>query len=500
MAKTQVDLISLEIRKWILETERLHVRSFYIIGNQEYSSVIELSLTQAPDMVEEFITKFKQEARNKSGEDSEIANEGLLRPKLNAYYKKILSELNNNKKRKGQSRQILSTYFDVYVENQDLSFLDPNIQFYVLLNWARRYYEREDFTHAIEPLKKLLKIKKDYGPVYKWLARSLKKMRKYDEAMRYYEMYAKVEKSSEAKLELAKSYRKGKLYDKSAKIYSEILKKDPAEKEAKIGLAQIKYARLEKDYLSLLDELQKEDPEWLREWLSEEFNFRIYTTTKTLLTPNQAAKYLGYDKAFDITQKAFKNQVPSHFNPSKARMHFFKEELENWAEIMNRYNLLDQKIELQKESLNIADLDKSVKNSGAAEFSGKNGARSTRVEEIIRQIRETRAKRDKTMKEIEKNFQVSNGKKHKSRKVNKPVPKSEERTDKDDTIDSPAPKSIDRKKLISAKKGEQSKAVKASKKKRAKKGEKPSEKPRESGPVELDIPNEQEFLIENDKS
>ncbi|UCF65088.1 MAG: tetratricopeptide repeat protein [bacterium] len=505
MAKAQVDLISLEIRKWLLEAERLHFRAFFVIGDKEFTSIVDLSLTQVPDMVEEFVNKFRQEARGKNVDEVVISNEGLLRPKLNVYFKKILSELNNNKRRKGQSRQILSNYFDVYVENQDLSFLDPTIQFYVLLNWARRYYEKEDFSRAIDPLKKLLKIKKDYGIVYKWLARSLKKMRKYDEAMRYYEMYAKVEKTVEARLELAKSYRKGKLYDKSAKIYSEILKKNPAEKDAKIGLAQIKYARMESDYLPLLDELNQEDPEWLRKWLLDEFNFRIYATSKTALTPIQAAKFLGFEKAFDITQKAFKNELPSHFNPSKARMHFFKEELENWAEIMNRFNLIDEKIVLQKDHLKVEDADTSGKNSSRSSVLGtqnseKNSGRSTRVEEIIRQIREAKAKRNRSLKEIEKNFQVRGGNKKKSQSAAKVAQKTVKQVNADAPEISAPTNSIDRKKLIAAKKSAKAGSGKITPKKRTQSSKKKSAKSRETTPVELDIPNEQEFLIETDKS
>ena len=490
MAKTEVNLISLEIRKWVLEAKRLHLRLSYIIGEQEYQTIIELSLTQAPDMVGEFISKFATEAESKTGDGIVIANEELIRPKLSGYFKKILSELNHSKPRKGQARMILSSYFDVYNENQDLSFLPSNLQFYVLLNWARRYYEKDEFTHAIDPLKKLLKINRDYGIAYKWLARSLKKMRKYEEAMRYYELYARVDKSVDAKLDLAKSYRKGKLFDKSEKIYKDLLNKEPKNKEARIGLVQIKFARMEKDYLPILDDLHQEDPNWLYKWLTEEFNFRIYNSPKTTLPAIQAAQYLGYEKAFEITQKAFKNEIPSHFNPSKARMTFYKEELENWAEIINRYQILDQRIKLQPDKIiNFLKAESGSGYHGSKDRSlkkfGKSNTKSTRVDEIIRQIREARAQRKIYNSQISRNSHIV------KEKANKLSSQLDSVRDSDKSSESEKKKTIDRKKIIASKQKVQSDSGNGQKKKRAKSIKKSKSKTEETSSVKVEATSEQ---------
>jgi len=489
MAKTEVNLISLEIRKWVLEAERLHLRLSYIIDEQEHQTIIELSLTQAPDMVGEFISKFATEAGSKSGEEIVIANEELIRSKLSGYFKKILSELNHSKPRKGQARMILSSYFDVYNENQDLSFLPSNLQFYVLLNWARRYYEKDEFTHAVDPLRKLLKINRDYGIAYKWLARSLKKMRKYEEAMRYYELYAKVEKSVDSQLDLAKSYRKGKLFDKSEIIYKDLLKKEPKNREARIGLVQIKYARMEKDYLPILDDLQQEDPTWLQKWLSEEFNFRIYNSRKTILPALQAAQYLGFEKAFEITQKAFKNEVPSHFNPSKARMTFYMEELKNWAEIINRYQILDRQIKLQSKKINkFLKADTGSGSNGSKDKTlkrfEKNNTGTSRVDEIIRQIREAKAQRETYNSQISRNSHIV------KKKANELSSQSESVRESDKSVESDTKKTIDRKKIIASKQKVQADSGNGQKKKRVKSKKKPKSKTEETSSVKVEATSE----------
>ncbi len=406
MATHEISLIAMDIRKWDLETQKLALTSYFVINNEERSVQFEISLLQPPDMVEEFLGKLKYTVARElhsEGEETpeiEIESETFLRQKLYNYFRKILMELNNPRRKKGQPKMIYSTHMDVYNENQDISFLPPDIQFFVILNWARRYYEREEYQKAIEPLKRLLKLKPDFGLGYKWLARSLKKIRKFEEAMRMYEKYAEVDGSLDSLLDLAKSYRKGKIFDKSEAIYHDILQKYPGEKEARIGLAQIKYARKEPDFIDILDELHQEDPEWLKEWLTEEFNFRIYVPEKTMLSPIQAAKFLGFDKVLDLTQKAFKNEVPSHFNPAKARLTFYREELENWAKVMNRYNALGEEVKLYPERLENLNghtlaAKETATNAAPLANDANNEAEEkpkklTRVEEILMKIRARR--------------------------------------------------------------------------------------------------------------
>ncbi len=407
MATHEISLIAMDIRKWDLETQKLALTSYFVIDNEERSVQFEISILQPPDMVEEFLGKLKYTVAKElhsDGEETpeiEIESETFLRQKLYNYFRKILMELNNPRRKKGQPKMIYTTHMDVYNENQDISFLPTDIQFFVVLNWARRYYEREEYQKAIEPLKRLLKLKPDFGLGYKWLARSLKKIRKFEEAMRMYEKYAEVDGSLDSLLDLAKSYRKGKLFEKSEQIYYDILEKYPGEKEARIGLAQIKYARKEPDYIEILDELHQEDPEWLKEWLTEEFNFRIYVPEKTMLSPIQAAKFLGYEKVLDLTQKAFKNEVPSHFNPAKARLTFYREELENWAKVMNRYNALGEEVKLYPERLEALNGSAMAVNAtttpqapATAESTENNSEEKprklTRLEEILMKIRARR--------------------------------------------------------------------------------------------------------------
>lgn len=405
MSNFEISLIAVEVRKWDSEAQKITMVGYYLLDDEEKNPTFDVSILQPPEMVEEFLGRLRYEAELKLREkhqdekiEVEFDNETFLRQKVYNYFKRITSELNNPRRKKGQPKMILTTHMDVYNENQDISFLPSRFQFFVILSWARKYYEKEDYKKAIEPLRKLVKFAPDYGLGYKWLARSLKKVRKYDEAMRNYEKYAEVDNSTEAWLDLAKSYRKGKIFDKSEEIYQGILAKEPTNQEARIGLAQIYYANKEDKYLEILDTLQQENPEWLKAWLIEEFNFRIYISEKILLSPVQAAKFLGYKQIFELTQRAFKNEIPSHFNPSKARLSFYKEELENWAMVMNRYNCLPEKIELFPDKIDQVEESPAALDAEAVpvieEGGVQPGRQLTKVEEILLQIRARKAQRN----------------------------------------------------------------------------------------------------------
>ncbi|RMG67709.1 MAG: hypothetical protein D6715_04125 [Calditrichaeota bacterium] len=404
MAEKVFNLIAVDIRKWDLELQKIYLQSYLVSGDAEEVLHFDVTLLPPPEMVEEFLGKMRKSLASRAGGEGleetpeiELDNETFIRQKLYNYFKRIHQELNNPRRKKGQPKMIYSTHLDIYSENQDISFLPRTLQFYVVLNWARKYYEKEDYKHAIEPLRRLIKLNPEYGLGYKWLARSLKKIRKYDEAMKMYQKYADVDGSLDSLLDLAKSLRKGKIFDRSEKIYHQILEQYPGEKEARIGLAQIKYARKEPDYVQILDELYQEDPDWLREWLVEEFNFRIYLPNKTYLSPPMAAKFLGFQRIIDLTQLAFKNDIPSHFNPVKAKLSFFREELENWAFCMNRYKCLPNEIKLYPEALaevnnGSAENDQSARPE-AAPATGPGGRKLTKVEEILMKIRARKQER-----------------------------------------------------------------------------------------------------------
>lgn len=413
--------LSLDLKKWVSEAQKMSSATYVLIDDAEKNVQVESPILKSNDMVQTFLNKLReaviQELQPETdGGKSEIEfhDENFVRQKLVNYFRKIYGELKGGKKGK-YHRKVQSTHLDIYDESTDLSTLPKHVQFYVVLQWCKKYYNREEYKKAVDPLRRLIKLNPQFGLGYKWLARSLKKIRKYDEAMKYYEKYAEVDGSVDSLLDLAKSFRKGKIFDKSEEVYHQISEKEPKNKEARIGMAQIRYAIKQPGYLDILDGLHEEDPNWLKGWLVDEFNFRIYVPEKTLISPKQAANLLGFDEVFKLTQRAFKNELPSHFNPAKARLSFYKEELENWAEAMNRYQCFEKPIELHPKGLDVKEAEIEKEEPAKKETPKKSDKPvSTRVEDILKEIRARKAQRAAQAKQENNPDFPEDGEKHKS--------------------------------------------------------------------------------------
>lgn len=349
-------LLALEVRKWDVDSRKINFTAYTVADEQEFRLLFTVSITTPQDMIEELLGKIKKinkEKLNKLYDSSTFdvvySNEHFLRQKLFNYFKRIIFELTNPKKKKSQ-RGIVTIRYDIFNENQDISFLPTNIQFFVFLNWARKYYEREQYIKVLEPLKKALEINPNYNSGYKWMGRSLMKLRRFPEAQKYFEKYAELEGTYEAYLQLAHCYRKTFMYEAAEKLYQEILKHNPDNFDALMGLAQISYT-LNKPYEKILDQLYEKNPDHVRQWIKTDWDFRIVLPKKTRMSALQAASYLGFPNVFELSTKAFKNEVPGHFNSVLARLVFYKEELDQWAHILNKYQCVNPPVQLNERIL-----------------------------------------------------------------------------------------------------------------------------------------------------
>ncbi|HFE63557.1 MAG TPA: hypothetical protein ENK14_03970, partial [Caldithrix sp.] len=125
MAVFDATLLALNVRKWDYDSQRISLNTFFVLDDEEQSHLFDLSITQVPDMVEEFLGKVAMGCRKKmksavpEGEEIEIkyTNETLIRQKLYNYFRRVMMELNNPKRKRGQSRMIFTTHMDVYNES-----------------------------------------------------------------------------------------------------------------------------------------------------------------------------------------------------------------------------------------------------------------------------------------------------------------------------------------------------------------------------------------------
>ncbi len=137
--------------------------------------------------------------------------------------------------------------------------------------------------------------------------------------------------------------------------------------------------------------------------MNQEWDFRFNTTKKTRLKALQAAKYLGLPSVFELSTRAFKNEIPAHFNAAKARLIFYKEELDDWLKMLEEYECMPSFLHPDKNALKGQKLEKvdvafdgmgnylpseevvkgEVEKETVAKGDGKNQMHVPNVEEII---------------------------------------------------------------------------------------------------------------------
>ena len=72
-----------------------------------------------------------------------------------------------------------------------------------------------------------------------------------------------------------------------------------------------------------------------------------------------ASRYLGFEKPFDLTRKAFNEELPSYFNSEKGTIRFARAELDAWVELMNRYKMDVVDYKTYEDRLSPAELAKT---------------------------------------------------------------------------------------------------------------------------------------------
>ncbi len=364
---------------------------------------VDMRLSSPPNMVNEFLNNVfhkakdtinslpKEESPEKQNEQTAVSNgtniilvnESEVKRKLSVYFSKILKEFNINKRSRGRSRIITTRSLDFYYNDFEFEPLSDEIKFYVHLNRGINKMNGDLYNNAVDDLKNALAIKPNDPFANKNMAKSLMKLGKFDDAVQYLEVYARSEHSDSGLHQLAFAYMRLGDLDKAEEIYDEIEKEFPDSFYALFGKALIAYKK-GKGFRQKLDRIFKQDPAWLQEHLRSEWNFHLLgyaDEEKNMWNAATAARYLGFDRPFDLTRKAFNDEIPSYFDSEKGTIRFIKAELDAWVKLTNRYKLDFQTYETHEERLTDQEKQKGAKKRGR-----KSKKATIRDDEIEKQL------------------------------------------------------------------------------------------------------------------
>ena len=342
---------------------------------------VEMRLGSPVNMVNEFLNNVFHRAKeivfeNFAGTDGEgketnasniiLVNEAEVKRKLTQFLGKILKEFNANRRLQGRQRMISTRSLDFYYNDFEYEPLDERIKFYVHFNRGSNKAEGELWPNAVEDLTLALSFRPDDVRANKLMALALNKLGQYEQALQHIKLYTEAEKTPENLSALAAAYMRLGKFDKAAEVYKILEQENPDSLLVLFGKAQIAY-KLGKGYKQILDRIFKQDPEWLRERIITEWDFSLpgYGDDEdSMWNAATAARYLGFERPFDLTKRAFNDEIPSYFDSEKGTIRFVKAELDNWVEMNNRYVLYPETFTTHEDRLTEAEKKKALKKRG----------------------------------------------------------------------------------------------------------------------------------------
>jgi tetratricopeptide (TPR) repeat protein len=366
MEAGHLHLLSTYLKKWSYQENRLTLSYSFFTEKGYGRHMVDMRVNAPQNMVNDFLNKVVYKAKEIFTEGAEtgteptvrLINEGEVQRKLNVFLNKILKEFNTNKRSRGKVRMISSRSMDFYYNDYEYESLDEQAKFYVHLNRGINKMNGDLWQAAIDDLTKALAFLPDQPMANKYMAEALLKSHRAEEALPYYERYAEFEQSMQGLNELAHAYIKLQRYKEATVIFKKMLVMNENDLLVKIGQAQIAYLQ-GKPYLPLLDAIKEVDEEWLRDYLKRSWAYKLpgYTEDETKMwNAATASRYLGYDRPFDLTKRAFNEEIPCYFDSEKGTIRFVKEEIDRWVEIVNRYHIDNIQHVLHEERLTAQEL------------------------------------------------------------------------------------------------------------------------------------------------
>jgi len=344
MEQSSLFILSAYLKKWSYAENKITINYTFCINDNYQRKHKELRLVRSGAMITDLLNHLFKEAKSFLGNDSRkpinLIGDSEVKKKLNNFFTKINKEFRNNKKSRGKSRMISSRSIDFYYNDFEYDQLTDDVKFYVHLNRGLNKVNGDLWSNAITDFKLAAKFRPEDVTTNKYLAMAFSKLGQFSDALEPLKIYADSENSPESLTALANSYINLEQYDKADEIFKEISDTFSDEGTALFGRAQIAYKK-GNDYLGHLEKIYDQNKERFLEKLKKDWDYKLSLDDErfTVWNAATAARYLGFERPFDLTKKAFNNEIPCYFDAEKGTIRFIKEEIDCWIEIHNRFNI-----------------------------------------------------------------------------------------------------------------------------------------------------------------
>ncbi len=373
MEDQKLYLLSIYLKKWSYGDNKLTVNYSFSYGDKYQRKHKELRLGKTTKMLSDFIEQLYKDldGHEKNGKLKNrpgLFNDGETRKKLNTFFQKVTKEFSQNKKSRGKSRMISARSVDFYYSDKDYGQLDDATKFFVHINRGLNKIDGDLWTNAITDLKQAQKYKPDDVLVNKYLALAHNKLGQHAKALPFLKSYVKSDENVESLNTLASAYISLQQFDEADEIYKQISDQFEDKSIALFGRAKIAYKQGKK-YIDFLNEISKSNRTWLVDKLKKKWEYTLADEeNQTNWNASIAARYLGFDRPYDLTRKAFNKEIPSYFNAEKGTVRFVKEEIDCWVKLHNTFNLTTENYKIFPGKLTAEEKGKKRKKKQSAEI------------------------------------------------------------------------------------------------------------------------------------
>jgi tetratricopeptide (TPR) repeat protein len=365
-------LLSCYLKKWTYRENKVTINVSFVIDDHYLRTEVKMRVGSPLTMVNEIMSSVFQYAKecllenNNELESQQIGAIQLIhdsenKQKLSVFLGKLLKDYHLNKKSNGHSRMISNRSLDFYYHDFEFEPLEDNVKFYIYLNRGVNKIQGELWESAYDELNLAMKKNPEHVLIQKYMTLILSKMNRLKEARSFAEKYAEIKKTPESLHKLATLYIRIGENEKAEQTFSKMDEMFGESKLSLLGKAQLAY-KLGKGYKQILDKVHKLNPQWLEKMLKTKWEFSLLEFCdheECMWNAAVASKYLGIDRPFDLTQMAFNAQVPSYFDAERGTIRFVKNELDHWAEIMDRYKVDGQNYQTYPENISEKNLNKA---------------------------------------------------------------------------------------------------------------------------------------------
>lgn len=355
MESINLHLLSTYLKKWSFDDNRIALNYSFCHEHGYERSRFETRIGVPSNMANEFLNNVFHTAKerltegkngsdelgNSIGSNIFLVNESEVKRKLGVFIAKINKEFTQNKRSRGRTRMISTRSLDFYYNDFEFEPLTDQIKFYVHLNRGINKMNGDLWTNAVDDFTYALELEPHHIEANKYMAEALSKLDRYDEAINYLKIYAEAENSPESLSILSNLYIKLNDYKNAEAIFKQMNKNFPDSDLAVFGLAQLHYKQ-GKAYKPLLIKLYAKNEDWLTEKLKTDWEYKLpqYAEGEEgMWNAATAARYLGFERPYDLTRRAFNDEIPSYFDSEKGTIRFVKAELDAWVDLTNEFHM-----------------------------------------------------------------------------------------------------------------------------------------------------------------